>query len=329
MPKHRKIKLQLSTEVDVPSAATDDNAPRQFSGVAHSGLPFAYWDMMAVVDLSTVSSHERLPVLMLHDRDKRAGWGELAIATQMEINGQLLNNQHGKEVASDADAGFPWQLSAHLESDTVDELAHGETATVNGQTVTGPMLILRNSACYEVSFTPTGVDTNTYAMVLSDSGADDPKPNPQSDTKPTQSTGDDMTLEEALEQIKALEEQVEKQAEDLVALEEKLKAAQDAEKAATVDAQLSAAGFTKTDGGKGYGGISDSTYKMLLSADDASARALISDLPKPQQQNQTPPPSWLTGEQHGSGQSADVQLSNNPLLADAANRGNSNGKHYI
>ncbi len=324
MPKNRKIKLQLSTDVNVQSAVTDDNSPRQFSGVAHSGLPFSYWDMMAVVDLSSVSSHERLPVLMLHDRDKRAGWGELTIVNQMEINGQLLNNQHGREVADDADAGFPWQLSAHLESDTVNELAHGETAIVNGQTVTGPMLILRNSVCCEVSFTPTGVDTNTYAMVLSDSGADNPQPKPN----PTQSTGDDMTLEEALALIKALEEQVEKQAEEKTALEEKLKAAQDAEKAATVDAQLSTAGFTKTDDGKGYGGISDSTYKMLLSADDASARALISDLPKPQSQQQTPPPSWLTGEQHGGGQSTDVQLSNNPLLADAANR-SKNSKNYI
>lgn len=330
MPKSKKttanprtLKVQLSSDVAIGDAAPQGEL-RKFSGVAHTGKPFSYGGMQCVIELSSVKSHPKLPMLLLHDRGCRAGFGALSVDQTLNIDGYLLNNVYGNDVATDADAGFPWQLSAHIESQTVDELAHGETETVNGQTVTGPVLIMRNSHCYEVSFTPTGVDSDTFAMVLSDDGTDAPTSQPT--PSPTDKTGDDMTLEEALAALEAMKEQNEKLVEEIEQLKEKAKEADEAAHAANVDAQLSQAGFAKN--GDDWNGISAATYKMLLSADDADAKALIGDLPKPQGADErTPPPGFLLSEQHGGG-NQNQQHQTNAMLRDAEARADA-AKGYI
>lgn len=320
---NRTVKVQLSSDVDIGDAAPQGEL-RKFSGVAHTGKPFSYGGMQCVIELSSITHHAKLPVLLLHQHHQRAGFGALSVDKTLNIDGQLLKNEHGREVENDADAGFPWQLSAHIVSQTVDELAHGETETVNGQTVTGPMLVMRNSKCYEVSFTPLGVDSDTFAMVLSDDGTDVPTPQPTQSQ--TDKTGDDMTLEEALAALEAMKEQNEKLVEENEQLKEKAKKSDDAAHEAAVDAQLSQAGFTKD--GDDWNGISAATYKVLLSADDASAKALIGDLPKPQGGDErTPPPAFLLSEQHGGGgQQQPAQT--NPMLANAEARAAST-QNYI
>ena len=128
------------------------------------------------------------------------------------------------------------------------------------------------------------------------------------------------------EEIAALQKQVADQAEEIKTLKEenaelvKEKTEAEAEaKAAAIDAQLSQAGFTKTEDGKSWNGVGTATVNMLLSASPEDAKAMIGDLRAPSQQDGTP--EWLLGEQHkpnGNGQ--ERQLSDNPLLADAQSR---------
>ncbi|MGM8900613.1 hypothetical protein, partial [Psychrobacter sp. 1Y4] len=98
-------------------------------------------------------------------------------------------------------------------------------------------------------------------------------------------------------------------------------------KAAAIDAQLSQAGFTKTEDGKSWNGVGAATVNMLLSASPEDAKEMIGDLRAPGKQDGTP--EWLLSEQHkpnGNGQ--ERQLSSNPMLANAEARAQA-AKNYI
>lgn len=328
MPKDRKKpNIYLLSEVNVADAPTGEQGlPRKFSGIANSGKPFNHYGEMVIVDLADIQYKSNVPALLLHDRAKRAGFGKLSVETnQLIMNGVLLDNQFGREVADDSDAGFPWQMSIHVDANSMTELGQNEKATVNGAEVTGPLVILKNCSVSEVSFTPTGVDDETSAIALADSGI------PNSST-PQSNTQKDTTM--TPEEIAALQKLAADQAEEIKTLKEekaeleKEKAeAEEEAKAAAIDAQLSQAGFTKTEDGKAWSGVGTATVNMLLSASPEDAKEMIGDLRAPSNREQAP--GHLFGEEHkpaGNGQ--DRQLSSNPMLANAEARAQES-KNYI
>ena len=328
----KKSKAQLVyllSDVNI-AQATDSNAVRTFESVANSGKPFDYYGQRTIVDLTNIKSNAKTPALVNHDRDQVAGFGAcMTSSNQLLMKGTLLNTGSGKYVADLADNQFEWQMSAHINAGGVDELAPNKTTVVNGQTITGPILILRDCRVVEVSFTPTGVDFETSAVVLSATGS------ATTDNPITPNKDNAMTLEEALaeiETLKAKDAEKDQKIADLTAENDKLKAS---ETKAQVDAQLSQAGFARSDDGK-WQGVSDTTYQVLLSQTADNTKAMIGDL-KLSQSNQpaTPAkpnlPSVLLGEQYPNGQQNQgqgVKLSDNPLIANAQARANQ-AKTYI
>ena len=327
----KKSKAQLVyllSDVNI-AQATDSNAVRTFESVANSGKPFDYYGQRTIVDLTNIKSNAKTPALVNHDRDQVAGFGAcMTSSNQLLMKGTLLNTGSGKYVADLADSKFEWQMSAHINAGGVDELAPNKTTVVNGQTITGPILILRDCRVVEVSFTPTGVDFETSAVVLSATGS-------ATTDNPITPNKDAMTLEEALaeiETLKAKDAEKDQKIADLTAENDKLKAS---ETKAQVDAQLSQAGFARSDDGK-WQGVSDTTYQVLLSQTADNTKAMIGDL-KLSQSNQpaTPAkpnlPNVLLGEQYPNGQQNQgqgVKLSDNPLIANAQARANQ-AKTYI
>lgn len=328
----KKSKAQLVyllSDVNI-AQATDSNAVRTFESVANSGKPFDYYGQRTIVDLTNIKSNAKTPALVNHDRDQVAGFGAcMTSSNQLLMKGTLLNTGSGKYVADLADNQFEWQMSAHINAGGVDELAPNKTTVVNGQTITGPILILRDCRVVEVSFTPTGVDFETSAVVLSATGS------ATTDNPITPNKDNAMTLEEALaeiETLKAKDAEKDQKIADLTAENDKLKAS---ETKAQVDAQLSQAGFARSDDGK-WQGVSDTTYQVLLSQTADNTKAMIGDL-KLSQSNQpaTPAkpnlPNVLLGEQYPNGQQNQgqgVKLSDNPLIANAQARANQ-AKTYI
>ena len=323
MPKdHKKPNIYLLSEVNVADAPTGEQGlPRKFSGVANSGKPFSSGGELVIADLSDVNYKSNVPALLRHDRAQRAGFGQLSVENhQLLVKGTLLDNQYGQMVAQESDAGFPWQMSVHISAKSTQQLGQNETAVVNGQTVTGPMVVMKDCSVFEISFTPTGVDNETSAIALSDDG--------------TTSSNPDKDITMTPEEIAALQKLAADQAEEIKTLKEekaeleKEKAEAEAEaKAAAIDAQLSQAGFTKTEDGKGWSGVGTATVNMLLSASPEDAKEMIGDLRAPSKQDQ--PPGHLFGEEHkpaGNGQ--DRQLSSNPMLANAEARA-AEKKNYI
>lgn len=164
------LHFDAAAALTLAAAADSTDAPRAFAGVAYSGDVIRnhfFWGNV-VFDLASTRAPERVPVLIEHDRAQRAGVGQLAIGDHIRIDGTLLANASGQAIASEADAGFPWQLSVHIEPGSVEEVAPGVAATVNGRAFTGPLTIFRNSLIRETSFTPTGADAQTNARVFAD-----------------------------------------------------------------------------------------------------------------------------------------------------------------
>lgn len=152
--------------------ATDADGRRRVEGVAYSGdVITSHWYWSAIVfDLSGIEPAQRIPLLVEHDRSQRVGFTSLVAGTDLRLSeGRLLKNPLAQSVASDADDGFPWQLSVHIEPISTEDLRPGEKVTVNGREVHGPCTVFRQSRIREVSFTPTGVDHNTSARVFSSS----------------------------------------------------------------------------------------------------------------------------------------------------------------
>lgn len=287
-------KIYLLSDVSVAPSKGDEL--RAFSGVANSGKPFLHNGKPTIVDFDGVSFAQSVPVLLEHDRSDRLGFGTLSITdNQLTISGTLINNELGKKVAFDADNGFPFQMSAHVSPTQVVTLTGNQTAIVNGQTVKAPMTILKKCRIPEVSFTPTGVDSNTHATVLSDN------PNQPQEQPMEQSEIDKLNAK--IKELEAQSAEKDKKIEALTTENEQLKAGQ---ARAEVDTQLSQAGFKKDEKGN-WQGISPNTYNALLSQSADDVKVMIGDL-KPKTAGV---PDYLFSEQFGGGggeQSSDTSL---------------------
>lgn len=169
--------LRFASAATFATTTGDDGKKRRkVEGVAYSGnLLTGHWYWSAVIfDLAGIERPSaRLPLLLEHDRGKRVGHTGLDIgADALRLSDAvLLDTERGREIAEEADQGFPWQMSVHIEPLRIEELQQGASAVVNGRAISGPATIFRASRIREVSLTPTGVDPNTGAAVFSSRGA--------------------------------------------------------------------------------------------------------------------------------------------------------------
>ena len=301
----------LSNLSDVAISKTDDNAKlRTFTGIANSGLPFSYYGERAIVDMDSITLSDKVPVLSLHDRNVRLGFGKLSLDNYtLKINGTLLSNDDAQKLAKDADDGFPLQMSAHISAGSREVLQAGQTVVVNGKSYDYPLTILRNCTVPEVSFTPTGVDSNTLAMILSNNPTNS---NPNQKENPMATENPSSTARPNVDELN-------KTIVDLQAELEKLKA-ENAElkkqtKKASIEAKLSQNGFVKNDKGE-YTHLSQDSFEMLLSLDDTQADKVIADFAKglPKQGEK----DFLLSEQYGGAGGADNPAT--PNLADMAGK---------
>lgn len=286
---------------------SETDKKRQFTGIANSGLPFYYHNgVRAIVDMDSLTLSDKVPVLSLHDRGVRLGFGKLSLdGYVLKIDGTLLTNDDAKKLAADADDGFPWQMSAHISAGLAYDLTENETLTVNGQSYGYPLRVLKNCTVPEVSFTPTGVDKKTIAMILSNQFS----PNHSNPNHFNQ--GHAMTDQTSKTDPKADDEitKLKQQIAALLSENKKLKA--DKHKIA-VEAKLSDKGFKKDDKG-GFRGIESSTLEVLLSLDETQATTMIEAI--------TPPksvPEVLLSEQYGT--NSQTSDTTNPLLENARSR---------
>ena len=205
-----------------------ENKKRTFSGVAYSGEVITdhwYWKQV-IFDLDSMQIKGRIPALLEHSSYQRAGAIEshsISYEAGLTVNGILLSNEFGTQVATDSDDGFPWQMSVRIEPSSIDEIQAGNTVTVNGKLLHGPITVFRGGRIREVSFCALGADENTMAVAASHNPN-----NPQEDTDVTELEQAKAALQQAeTERDNALNElkqfKADKRNDDISALEKELK----------------------------------------------------------------------------------------------------------
>ena len=156
--------------VDKPE---DGKKKRTFSGIAYSGEAITdhwYWDKV-VFDLDSIQIKGRIPALLEHRTSQRTGAinsHSVSHAEGLKIEGNLLSNEFGTQVAQDSDDDFPWQMSVRIYPATVEEVKEG-SVIVNGRTFQAPVAVFRGGRIREVSFCALGADDNTNAVAASHS----------------------------------------------------------------------------------------------------------------------------------------------------------------
>ena len=150
---------------------------RKMRGVAYAGGVLSYYGGNIAIDLDSLKfDGKQIPLLRSHDRDRVVGYGHLMReGNALIVEGEMLNNDHASEITSAADEGLEWQMSVHIESRRT--LTRNAGDVVNGQAITvDEVTVLADGVVREVSFTPTGVDADTSARILSLSLKPNPEP---------------------------------------------------------------------------------------------------------------------------------------------------------
>lgn len=142
---------------------------RQCEILAYSGAPIIHLWGDFVMDIQGMSMKDSIPILLQHNEESIVGQSHhwLADTDGLHIFGTLSDaTDEARKVAALADEGFPWQASVGVCPLEILSLGKGQTRTVNGREITGPMDVWTKSLVGEISFVTNGADSNTAATVL-------------------------------------------------------------------------------------------------------------------------------------------------------------------
>lgn len=171
--------MKCAGEGSIEIVAAEDGDPKKvtFKIKAYNGgaMDVGGFFLPIVLDLAgmDVSSKNR-PILLNHDTDRPIGHStEVDIgAKSIKVNGVFsFDNADTQNIIASAKQGFPWQASVGARVERIARIDDGETATANGRTFKGPILIARKSTLKETSFVPLGADDTTSVKVAANSSA--------------------------------------------------------------------------------------------------------------------------------------------------------------
>lgn len=168
------LNVAVESEATFEMLAADDDKQkrRKWRMVANSGGVIEnhpHWGNFAI-DLDGLNiGRQRKPALRDHDPQRIVGHTYSITVTDdgLVAEGTFSDTPDGLEVASMLSDGFPWQASVYVPPKSIEALAEGDTAEVNGRTIQGPGHVFRKSSLREVTFTSLGADENTHAAALS------------------------------------------------------------------------------------------------------------------------------------------------------------------
>jgi len=151
-------------------AAEGETKLKKFSITAYTGVPvrvgFGY---PVVVDLAGMTiAGESLPILKDHDPTKIVGHSDShdKSVKRLKLTGVVSGvGDSAQEVTALGANGFPWQASIGASIEEMQFLDKGETANVNGRSISGPVYLARKSTLRETSFVAIGADAGTSGRI--------------------------------------------------------------------------------------------------------------------------------------------------------------------
>jgi phage major head subunit gpT-like protein len=168
--------IKLSSDVTFLQAADGESAagPRKFRIVAYTGAPIRQsWSREPVViDMSGMTLPQTVPIVVGHDYaiGSILGQGTPSVqGGQLIVEGEILaDNDNARQVLALAAAGYQWQASVGADVGRHTRFGESEATSVNGQTMTGPVRIVRASTLRETSFVTLGADRSTAISIAAD-----------------------------------------------------------------------------------------------------------------------------------------------------------------
>jgi hypothetical protein len=157
--------------IAVEAAGDADKPMPRFRMVAYTGgtMRIAGFPHPVVVDLEGLAiDRQDIPVRL--DHNPRQGVGH----TQRVVieNGQVIaegmvsrDTSWARDVAKSAVNGFPWQASIGAAVVDAEFVPNGQSITVNGRTLAGPLHVVRQAILKEISFVDSGADPATSARI--------------------------------------------------------------------------------------------------------------------------------------------------------------------
>jgi hypothetical protein len=202
--KTKRFPNSLTVQGTLNLLASAKGKRATFRLVANTGRPMdvAGYYHPIVIDLSGAAFEKpTTPVIADHDTSKRIGHTTRQTIGEGRIEAEGVVSSSSPEARSfvaDAKNGYPFQVSVGaqiLESAFVGE---NESATVNGRTLKGPLVIAKRSLIKEISITVLGADSATSVAV---SATANHKGKPMTKRKMPSATEQE---EERIDQIKAI-----------------------------------------------------------------------------------------------------------------------------
>ena len=157
----------------------DGDKPVRCTGVAYSGGSFRQWwsALPCYVDLSGMRLAEQVCLMYDHDYDPECRLGVIEAKNDgktLTIDGEFDTGNPLAQSIIRSGKKFNWQLSIGAENVKVERVDEGTVETINGNTVNGPAIVVRESILREVSIVAIGADAKTSMEIRASLMAPEP-----------------------------------------------------------------------------------------------------------------------------------------------------------
>lgn len=151
------------------AAAADRKGPPTFTSTFYTGgaLLINGYDLPVVVDLAGLRNGNVLVANLDHDPTKRVGnFDVVNDGRQLVATGKASAATPARdEVVASALDGYVWQASLEVQPQKIDAVKRGESVTVNGRNLTGPLLVTRRGTLKGFAFVSHGADDDTLVSI--------------------------------------------------------------------------------------------------------------------------------------------------------------------
>lgn len=185
--------IKLASNVTFIQAAEGEAAPgpKKFRIVAYTGAAIRQgWSREPVViDLAGMTLPASVPVVVGHDYSLGSilGQGTPSVqGGQLVLEGEVLaDNEAARQVLALAAAGYQWQASVGADVGRHLRFGEDQATTANGQSLTGPVRVVRASTLREVSFVTLGADRSTAVSIAAEEAVEESTMADTATQKPT------------------------------------------------------------------------------------------------------------------------------------------------
>ena len=157
----------------------EGDKPVRCTGVAYSGGSFRQWwsALPCYVDLAGMKLADQICLIYDHDYDPECRLGVIEAKNDgktLTIDGEFDTGNPLAQSIIRAGKKFNWQLSIGAENVKVERVDEGTVETINGNTVNGPAIVVRESVLREVSIVAIGADAKTSMEIRASLMAPEP-----------------------------------------------------------------------------------------------------------------------------------------------------------